>query len=168
MPNDRDRTSQGRFAKGNKAAFTSGLATGLGHSRLPKGTGHIRKALSSLRKRLEDASRQRHGSALTVLHDGLISTALAHERRKRLAERRLTQLEEAGTISDEAFDRLQDIIGQAAEQRDAKVAALLGPEGKAGVADALPGPDPLRNAAQAIIAYGQHKGTQVVEDLATK
>ncbi len=126
MPDSRDRTTKGQFAKGNKASMSSGLAHGLAHSRLPKGMSKLQRDLTRWRRHLEDGVRRKHGPTLTAQQDGMIASAVVHERRRRLAERFLTLRWEAGDLGTEELDRLQEIAGLATSQRDEVTAKLMG------------------------------------------
>lgn len=125
MPNDRDRTARGQFAKGNKASMSSGLAHGLAHSRLPKGMSKVSRDLSKWRRALEDAVRVRHGSP-DVIRCGLVAGAVSHERMRRLAERWWMTRIEAGTLTTDELAKLHAVISASTEARDRLVSRLLG------------------------------------------
>jgi hypothetical protein len=85
----------------------------------------LQSDLSRFRRRLEADAASVHGDRLTVAHLSLIATCVSHERRRRLAERWMAKLWDAGTLSTDELDKLQGIIANASQRRDDAVAALL-------------------------------------------
>jgi len=129
MATTTDRTPQGTFAPGNRAAQTHGLRSGLGQSRLPKDCQTIHRHAARFRRTLAEAVRSKAGranGALTVAEEGLIVSAVTHEQRRRLAQRWLRIEWEANRLTTEGFLKLQEVMGSATRQRDEAVASLLG------------------------------------------
>jgi hypothetical protein len=123
MPDNRDRTTQGRFKKGNKASMSSGLQHGLGLARLPKQCGTLKNHLRRLRATLQDEARRVHGAITTVMY-GRILTATLHEQRCRLAQRMIER--KLDDLSVEQFATLTNIVGAAAEARDRAIREVMG------------------------------------------
>jgi hypothetical protein len=129
-----DRTPQGRWAKGNAASRTHAAYTYLATGKLPRGCRTIRRQLTEFRRALVRQVCGAENGTLTAAQADTISTAVAHEARRRLLGKWLA--ERADGMTPDLLIRFTFEIGQATEARSRAVRRLLGGQpGKPRVVD---------------------------------
>lgn len=139
MPNpSRDRTSRGRFAKGNKVNMKHGRYSYLAMGRAPQGCEYIGRLVGQFRKALEAAVTEKHGE-VALYHAALIQSACRHEGRAQLLTRwlrlcdelsyadRLATLKEVGAASDARDKALKAIGLHDVDDRQTIIDQLYGP-----------------------------------------
>lgn len=127
QPEATEKNHQGGAPKENTNAMTHGLSArhGLRGSGLPKGCGHIRRAINVFRRAIEAAVFDDRGE-ISLTDAAHINTAFRWERHAQLAQRWL--MFQAETLSD--ADRLaySRDVAKASTERDKSIAALRLPK----------------------------------------
>jgi hypothetical protein len=112
-----DRTTEGKWAKGNAAATRHGLRASLCLSGLPKGSSGLRKRINGLRRELEAKVRETFGREPTAQEREAIQLVQQYERRRLLAEWWMRRSTDAGTMNGETFLGLLRIADVALAER---------------------------------------------------